>query len=72
MYLSKIKMPYKPGGRAVSGLQLFSCWDYGFESRRGMAASCECCVLSGRSLCGLIPRPGGVLPSVVTLYTYNK
>jgi hypothetical protein len=32
-----------------------------------MSVSCECCVLSGRSLCdGLITRPG-VLPSVVCL-----
>jgi len=46
-----------PSGQA--GLRPLACWDYGFESRRGhMSVPCECCVLSGRSLCvGLITFP---------------
>jgi hypothetical protein len=46
-----------PSGQA--GLRPLACWDYGFESSRGhMSVPCECCVLSGRSLCvGLITLP---------------
>jgi hypothetical protein len=42
-----------PGGRAVLvvGLRLLACWDCGFEFPWAwLSASCECCVLSGRSL----------------------
>jgi hypothetical protein len=41
------------------GLRPLTCWDYGFEARRGHGClSCECCVLLGRSLCdGQITRP---------------
>jgi hypothetical protein len=41
------------------GLRPLASWDCGFESRRRarMFVSCECCVLTGRSLCvGLITR----------------
>jgi hypothetical protein len=47
-----------PSGRAVYdvGLRPLACWGCGFESQRGKC--CECCVLSGRSLCDeLITRP---------------
>jgi len=44
-----------------------TCWDYGFESRRGNGYL-SCCVLSGRGLWdGPITRPGGVLPALVCL-----
>jgi len=50
-----------PSGRAVwgVGLRSLACWVRGFESRQGYGyLPCECCVLSGRSLCvGLITRP---------------
>ena len=39
-----------PFGRAVKGVILrpFTCWDCGFQSRRGHG--CECCVATSRSL----------------------
>jgi len=55
------QLSYGPSGRAVLGIGLrpFACWDYGCESHRAwMSVCCECCVLSGRSLCNdLITHP---------------
>jgi hypothetical protein len=42
------------------GLQPLACWNLRvqFPLRGWLSVCCECCVLSGRSLCdGLIPRP---------------
>jgi hypothetical protein len=40
------------------GLRSLSCRDFGVEPRRKKDVSCECCVLSGISLCdGLATRP---------------
>jgi len=46
-----------PLSKGVS-LLLFTCWESGFESRRGMALCRECFVLYVTGLCdGLITRP---------------
>jgi hypothetical protein len=60
MFSAVLRNFVDPGRRAFSGVGLrsFALRDCGFNSC-GMVVSCECCVLSGRSLCvGLIACPG--------------